>query len=218
MITTLYTDRTIVVAVKPCGVPSQRDKTNDDAMPELLEGQLSTSVHPVHRLDRAVGGIMVFALTRRAAGLLSEAIGTDAFVKEYLAVVHGTPKSEVGEWKDYLLHDTVRNMTKVFPEPTSGAKEAILSYRYLGASQDGAFSLLRVRLGTGRTHQIRAQLAFHGMPIAGDGKYGAHDPCGIALFSHRLAFSHPITGKPMSFSRLPDRIMPWNLFTIKELI
>ena len=214
MIKILYKDDTLVVAVKPVGVLSQKDRTGEPSMTELLGEQIGKEIFPVHRLDRAVGGVMLYAMTREAAGKLSALLGKDDFEKEYLTVVHGAPVEKSGEFFDYLAHDARRNMTSVAAKGDKDAKDARLSYTLL--ESDNEFSLVRVRLHTGRTHQIRVQFASRGMGIAGDGKYGARDRMGLALFSHRLAFWHPILKKQMSFTAMPDeKTMPWDRFLAK---
>lgn len=211
----LYKDDMLAVAVKPCGVLSQPDRTGEPSMTELLAAQLGKDIFPVHRLDRAVGGVMVFAMTRAAAGKLSALLGTETFEKEYLTVIHGTPAEKSGEFFDYLRHDARRNMTAVADRSEKDAKDARLSYTLL--ETDGEFSLVRVRLHTGRTHQIRVQFSSRNMPIAGDGKYGARDRMGLALWSHRLSFQHPIRKKRMTFTALPDEnTTPWDRFLTKD--
>ena len=215
MIRILYSDETLAVAVKPEGILSQPDRTGEDSMVTLLKEQLGKEVFPIHRLDRAVGGVMVFAMTKAAAGKLSGMVGTDAFEKEYMAVVHGVPAEENGEFTDYLYHDPRRNFTSVVPKTQKDAKEAKLAYKLLGRDMEKEFSLVRVRLYTGRTHQIRVQFASREMPIAGDGKYGARDRMGLALWSYRLSFRHPVRKKTMTFTALPDgAITPWDRFSL----
>lgn len=185
-------------------------------MPEILSEQLKKTVLPVHRLDRAVGGLMVFACSAGVAKILCREMGRGKFVKEYLAVVHGVPESFAGEYHDLLLHNPIQNITQTREHPGRHTKSAALSYEILDktAAQGEWFSLLRIRLMTGRTHQIRAQLSSRGMPLAGDGKYGAHDHCAPGLWAWRLIFPHPTSGKPLSFSCLPeDDGPPWNLFS-----
>ena len=207
----LYQDSMLAVAVKPVGVLSQADRTGEPSMTELLTAQLGKTVFPVHRLDRAVGGVMVFAMTKNAAGKLSALLGTDTFEKEYLTVIHGKTAETSGEFFDYLFHDSRRNMTSVVSKDEKDAKDAKLSYTLL--QSDTEFSLVKVRLHTGRTHQIRVQFSSRNLPIAGDGKYGAHDRMGLALWSYRLAFRHPIRKKRMVFTALPDKnITPWDRF------
>ncbi|MBE6665813.1 MAG: RluA family pseudouridine synthase [Ruminococcaceae bacterium] len=214
MIRILYKDETLAVAVKPVGVLSQPDRTGEASMITLLKEQLGREVFPIHRLDRAVGGVMVFAMTKAAAGKLSGMVGTDAFEKEYLAVVHGAPTEEKGEFTDYLYHDPKRNFTSVVPKTQKDAKEAKLTYTLLGKDMEKEFSLVRVRLYTGRTHQIRVQFSSRGMSIAGDGKYGSRDRMSLALWSYYLSFRHPIRKKTMTFKALPDgKTEPWDRFS-----
>lgn len=214
MLQILYKDETLAVAVKPAGVLSQPDRTGEDSMITLLTEQLGREVFPIHRLDRAVGGVMVFAMTKSAAGKLSGMVGTDAFEKEYLAVIHGTPTEDKGEFTDYLYHDPKRNFTSVVSKTQKDAKEAKLAYTLIGRDMEKEFSLVRVRLYTGRTHQIRVQFSSRGMSIAGDGKYGSRDRMGLALWSYRLSFRHPIRKKIMAFTALPDsKNEPWDRFS-----
>ncbi len=213
----LYRDKDIVVAVKPVGILSQSDKTGEPSMIEILCEQLKKEIFSIHRLDRAVGGVMVFAFTRTAAGKLSGMMGTDRFIKEYLAVVHGTPQNEKGMLCDYLLHDPKRNITTVVSKNDRNAKEALLSYDLLQTTEENDSSLVHIHLHTGRTHQIRVQFSSRNMPIVGDGKYGSRDRCGLALWSNRLSFSHPTRKKHLTFSALPDlTITPWDRFSLEQ--
>lgn len=210
----LYSDSEIAVVIKPPGIASQSDYTGDAAMPAILSSQLGGAVFPVHRLDRAVGGVMIFARSRRAASRLCAGMSEGDFIKEYLAVVHGTPEKEMGNYRDFLLHDPMKNRAAIVEAARKGAKEASLSYRLLDTvTEPETYSLLLLRLHTGRTHQIRVQLSSRGMPVAGDGKYGAHDPCGLALWSYRLTFHHPLEKKKMFFAELPAETEPWNHFS-----
>ena len=215
MIKILYKDETLAVAVKPAGVLSQPDRTGEDSMVTLLKAQLGREVFPVHRLDRAVGGVMLFAMTKSAAGKLSALVTSDLFEKEYMAVIHGVPAEEKGELSDFLFHDARRNLTTVVEPDHKDAKDAKLAYTLLAKDMENEFSLVRVRLYTGRTHQIRVQFASRSMPIAGDGKYGARDRMGLALWSSRLSFRHPIRKKTMTFEALPDgTVTPWDRFSL----
>ena len=215
MIKILYKDETLAVAVKPAGVLSQPDRTGEDSMITLLKAQLGREVFPVHRLDRAVGGLMIFAMTKAAAGKLSALVTSDAFEKEYTAVIHGVPAEDKGELLDFLYHDSRKNLTSVVPSSHKEAKEARLAYTLLAKDMEGEFSLVRVRLYTGRTHQIRVQFASRSMPLAGDGKYGARDRMGLALWSSRLSFKHPVRKKTMTFEALPDgSLTPWDRFSL----
>lgn len=204
----LYTDNRIAVAIKPCGVLST-DETG--GMPQLLRKELCTEcIRTVHRLDASVSGVMVFARSKMAASLLSAQIRNGTFQKEYLAVVHGRFAQPDGILRDLLVHDTVRRKTFVASQPQKDAKQAELSYRVLG--QLGDLSLLSLRLHTGRTHQIRVQLASRDHAILGDKKYGLAEEHNVALFSHRLRFLHPQTNEWMDFSAPAPDEYPWTLF------
>ena len=166
----LYRSHDLLICVKPAGVLSQSGTSGQKSMISLLESQTGCRVYPVHRLDREVGGVMVYALSRTAAGNLSQQIQSGQMVKEYLAVTNGIPPQSEGLLTDLLFHDRVRNKTFVVDRKRKGVKEARLMYRVLETSQSQ--SLIHVRLLTGRTHQIRVQFASRGTPLSGDGKYG----------------------------------------------
>ncbi len=202
----IYEDADIAVAVKPARVLSTDEP---GGIPELLRQALGTrDFRTVHRLDRVVSGLMVLARNARAASELSRQVREGEFEKEYLAVVHGDP-GELGTMKDLLLRDKARKMTLVTDTPRKGAQEAVLHYRRLG-TKDG-LSRVRIRLETGRTHQIRVQFASRGMPLVGERKYSTlEDPCEIALWSYRLAFRHPATEAPMEFTLEPPQDHPWD--------
>lgn len=202
----IYQDKDIVVCVKPARVLSTDEP---GGMPELLRQALGINdVRTVHRLDRVVSGLMVLALSAEAASELSRQIREDQFEKEYLAVVHGTPEQDEGRLEDLLLRDKARKMTLVVGEPGKGVQPASLRYRVLNQSND--MSRVRVTLETGRTHQIRVQFASRGMPLVGERKYSTlADDCEIALWSYRLAFTHPTTGKFLEFTLEPPAIYPW---------
>ena len=203
----LYSDDRIVVCIKPAGVTSTDEP---GGLPELIRhalGDPDAVVRTVHRLDRAVSGLMVLARTARAAADLSEQIRSGTFEKEYLAVVHGQPAPE-GTLRDLLYRDKGRRMTLVAEGPGKDVREAVLDYRVLAVG-DG-MSRLRIRLHTGRTHQIRVQFASRGYPLVGERKYQAvSEDCPIALWSCRLAFRHPRTAQEMIFEQAPPDIFPW---------
>ena len=185
----LFDDKNIVVIVKPVGMDSEHE------VPAALGGDL----YPVHRLDKNVGGVMVYARTKAAAAALSKAIQDGTMVKEYVAMVHGTPP-EIGDWEDLLFKDSSKNKVFVVKKERKGVKKARLEYVRLNA---GERSLVRIRLHTGRSHQIRVQFSSRGFPLVGDGKYGAKDQVTAPmLFSCRLTF--PLNGRLHAYSALPD--------------
>ena len=203
----LYQDSSLVLCIKPVGVESE-----GEGMPRLLERQLGGSIFCVHRLDQAVGGLMVYARTRQAAAALSTAVARREMEKEYLCVVPGGPEPARGVMKDLLYRDAAKNKSFVVRRPRRGVKEAELAYALL--EQGPEYSLVRVALHTGRSHQIRVQFASRAMPLLGDGKYGSRERrCTIALWSCRLAFPHPATKKPVSFTALPPAAFPWDGFS-----
>ena len=205
----LYQDERIVVAVKPAGVLS-----TDEAggMPSLLRQALGTDcIRTVHRLDAQTGGVMVFARSRMAASLLSQQVRERQFDKGYLAVVHGAPEPPSGDMRDLLGRDAARRVTYVADVPSADTHEARLSYETLDTGE--GLSLMRVRLHTGRTHQIRAQFASRGLPLWGDRKYGLPDhAAALALWAYRLRFTHPQTGREMTFICPPPETEPWTRF------
>ena len=210
----LYRSSAAVVCVKPVGVNSQGESATD--LPALLAAQLGVEeVYPVHRLDRVVGGVMVFALTKKAAAALSAAVQNGGLQKEYLAVLSGRPENETDTLTDLLFHDRTRNKTYVVKRQRAGVKQAILDYRLLSAIEDadGTRSLVRVLLHTGRTHQIRVQFASRRLPLVGDGKYGSKsNRCETALWSYQISFPDPESGKAVSCRSLPPMEYPWTLF------
>ena len=207
----LYLDEDILVCIKP---PRVLSTDEPGGVPELARqelGQPQADVRTVHRLDRVVSGVMVLARSAQAASELSRQIREGSFQKEYLAVIHGSPAQDQGQLRDLLYRDKARRMTMVAQEPGKGIQEALLDYQVLGRRE--GLSLVKIRLHTGRTHQIRVQFASRGMPLVGERKYSTlEDDCQIALWSHALGFVHPTTGKPMSICKQPPREYPWELF------
>jgi len=207
----IYRDSAIVVCVKPSGVLSTDEP---GGVPELARealGEPEGCVRTVHRLDRVVGGLMVLARSPEAASELSRQIRENLFEKDYLAVVHWRPDEPSGVFRDLLQRDPAERKTRVVKTPGKGVQAAVLAYETLG-SREG-ISLVKIRLLTGRTHQIRAQFSSRGLPLVGDRKYSLYpDECPIALWSHRLRFSHPLTGEVMEFIREPPELFPWTVF------
>ncbi len=214
MIKTLYFDKQIVVCEKPAGILSQGDSSGAKNLPDILKKETNSYyIEAVHRLDRPVGGVMVYARSKQAAGALSTDIKNRRFLKEYLAVIHGRPEENIGTLRDYLFKDTKHCKSYAVKTARRGAKEAILHYEVLDTKGD--LSLVKIQLETGRTHQIRVQFSSRKMPLVGDEKYGgAADKCNIALFSHKIEFLHPKTKKELSFSLNPPNVFPWNKFEI----
>ena len=206
----IYLDKDILVCVKPARVLSTDEP---GGLPDLLRqdlGDPKADIRTVHRLDRVVSGLMVLARNARAASELSRQIRDNEFEKEYMAVVHGVPEQASGTLRDLLGRDKARRMTFVADAPGKGIQEAVLDYRVLASS--AGLSRVRVRLHTGRTHQIRVQFASRGMALVGERKYDTReDPCEIALWSCFLGFSHPVTGERMEFFLEPPKDYPWTV-------
>ncbi len=210
----LYADAAVAVVVKPAGVLSQGDA--EDAMPVLLQKQLSGTIFPVHRLDQPTGGVMVYARTQDAAAKLSAQMQSEAFGKEYLAVLDGTPEPAEGELHDLLFFDRQKGKSYAVRRKRAGVKDARLAYRVLAQAE--GLTLVRVRLFTGRTHQIRVQFSSRGWPLTGDGKYGSrNNRCAPALWSAELHFAHPVTGETLIFRSQPPEAYPWTLFSPDSL-
>lgn len=214
MPTILYKDQHLLLVEKPVGLSAQA--AEGDSLPHRLE-QLGYPVKPVHRLDKPTGGVMVYARTDWAAVTLSALMRQhDRFQKEYLAVVQGMPAESEGTLTDLLYHDVRRNKSYVVSRPRKGVREARLEYRVLETvtTDEGTLSLVRVRLHTGRTHQIRVQFASRQMPLYGDSRYGGRKGGALGLWSYRLTLPHPVTGESLSAESRPDwESAPWCYFT-----
>lgn len=191
--TILHCDRDLAVCIKPVGMDSEAE------VPEALKTELGGDIFPIHRLDKNVGGVMVYARTKSAAATLSKAVQEGSMIKEYVALVHGTPP-ETGDWEDLLFKDSRKNKVFVVKKERKGVKFARLEYRTL---RGGAQSLVHIRLHTGRSHQIRVQFASRGFPLVGDHKYGSRDNATAPmLFSCRIRF--PWKGAEKVFEAQPD--------------
>ena len=225
----LYEDAHIIVCLKPAGIPSQSGRSRTPDMVSQLQTALlrreRTRYNPrtrnqppyiavVHRLDQPVGGIMVYAKSRKAAAGLSEQLRSHQFSKHYKAIISCRfPETSApsGTLTDYLTTDPLTNLSKIVPENTSETKQAVLTYQLEQVHPELPLSLLDIQLMTGRHHQIRAQMAHHFAPLLGDVKYGFCDnglelplrPGEIGLFACHLAFTHPVSGKEMCFEHLP---------------
>ena len=186
----LYVDKGLVVCVKPVGLDAEAEVPNE------LKSQLGGEIFPIHRLDKNVGGVMVYARTKAAAATLSKAVQDGAMIKEYVAKVHGTPP-ESGDWTDLLFKDSTKNKVFVVKKERKGVKPARLEFVRMEEN------LVRIRLHTGRSHQIRVQFDSRGFPLIGDHKYGSRDEATAPmLFSCCITF--PWQGKEMRFEKMPD--------------
>ena len=207
----IYEDSEIIVCVKPQGVTSEDGK--QIGMPTLLSESLEKPL-VVHRLDREVGGVMVFAKNKNSAANLSSQINSGEFKKEYLAVLEGEVDLK-GTLEDLLFHDRNRNKTYVVKSERKGVKSAKLEFQRLGVSevQGVKVSLVKVKLFTGRTHQIRVQFASRKHPIVGDRKYGSQLKTGFGLWSFCLGIKSLIKPEDLKFSEFPPSVEPWDEFS-----
>lgn len=219
----LYEDNHLLIIEKPVNIPVQEDSSKDKDLLTILKDDLKVRYNKpgnvylglVHRLDRPVGGVMVFAKTSKAASRLSNSIRIGEFDRTYLAVTRGVPQQVRGELTHYLLKDTKKNIVSSVSKNTKNAKKAVLEYETLQTSNQ--LSLLSVRLHTGRSHQIRVQLSTIGCPLFGDQKYGKNlNKPGqqIALWAHTVQFEHPTTKEMIQITSNPPKEYPWNLFTL----
>ena len=225
----IYEDNHIIVVIKPQNMPTQADESGDldllSAVKEHVgsarEQTTGSKGHPwcglVHRLDRVTGGVMVFAKTSKAAARLSAQLQDGRFQKKYLAVVLGEPKQRSGELVDYLLKNAKTNVVEVVPAATKDAKRAELGFRLLNTKS--GVSLVEINLLTGRSHQIRVQLAHIGHPVFGDAKYGGDKLAkgwNLALWAYELKFEHPTTQDTLKFVVNPPEQTPWDKFDFQR--
>ena len=221
----IYEDNHIIVVEKQPNIPSQGDKTNDIDMLTIIKEYIKEKYNKpgnvyiglIHRLDRPVGGVMVFAKTSKAAGRLSEQVREKVFKKQYLVVVDGKFEQEKGIMKDYLLKNERNNLSKVVSENTKNAKYAELEYEILKYREDINLSVAEVNLHTGRHHQIRVQFSSRGHSIYGDQKYGTRGKGKqIALWAHKLTIKHPITKEKMTFESTPEMNGTWSILKTEK--
>ena len=197
----VFQDKDIVVCIKPRGIISQEGAAGTQSMVAMLEEKCDCQIFPVHRLDKDVSGIMVYAKTKQAAGVLSKQVADRTMIKNYLAVTLEGDLPTEGRMEDLLFFDKQRNKSFIAKRERKGVKKALLNYRLVRSA--GGRSLYRVSLETGRTHQIRVQFASRKMPLVGDRKYGSKESCEIGLYSTAISFKHPENGEAMIFTSKP---------------
>lgn len=205
----IYEDSELCVVCKPQGIDSEHTLT------KLVSQQLGCDIYPVHRLDKDAGGLILLAKTKRAAAKLSDSMQRGEFEKLYLAIVLGTPEEPEGRLDDYLYHDRKKNKSFVVKSERKGVKLATLEYQTVGSAVilDASVTLLKIKLHTGRTHQIRVQFASRRLPLLGDVKYGGRkNDIKLSLWSHEISFNHPMSGKRLEFRLPPPNSVPWNIF------
>lgn len=216
----LFLNKDFLACVKPQGLPSQPDTSGDDDMTSLLKQYLKArgeneDIFVLHRLDRATGGVMIYARNQKSAAELSRLVAEkDGFKKHYLTVVSGVPSEKCGNMTDYLYKDSAQKKSFVVKSERRGAKLASLDYELRSTAEiDGkTLSLVAIKLNTGRFHQIRAQFSSRGMSVFGDGKYGSREKAPhFALWANKIAFTYK--GKKYEFEKAPDMdALPWNYF------
>lgn len=216
----LYEDNHIIVVEKPANIPSQGDKTGDIDMLSMIKQYIKEKYNKpgnvylglVHRLDRPVGGVMVFAKTSKAASRLSEQVRNKSLKKTYLAIVNGKMEKEKDTYRDYLWKDSKTNTSYVVKEGKKNSKLAELDYEVLKYDKDQDLSLVKVNLHTGRHHQIRVQFSSRMHAIYGDNKYhGRGAGTGICLCAYELSFIHPTKKEEMTFNVLPEKKGMWKI-------
>lgn len=216
----IYEDNHIIVVEKIVNIPSQADKTGDEDMLSLIKAYLKEKYNKpgnvylglVHRLDRPVGGVMVFAKTSKAASRLSEEVRNKTFQKEYLVICNGKMEKEKDTLVDYLWKDENKNTSYVVKPTKKNAKQAILDYEVLKYDKEQDLSVLKINLHTGRHHQIRVQLSSRMHAIYGDNKYhGRGAGTGVCLWAYKLTIVHPVTKEQMTFKDLPEQKGMWKL-------
>jgi 23S rRNA pseudouridine1911/1915/1917 synthase len=203
----IFEDKDILVIKKPVGILSEDSQKGEKGILSYLENDERKTLHLLHRLDREVGGVMVVAKNKKSASFLSTEIANGGFKKEYLAVVKGELQENTGTMTDLLYYDKQKNKAYVVKKERKGVKKAVLHYEVLKVFEqnDTTYSLLKIALETGRTHQIRVQFASRGFPLCGDRRYGSKENFkNISLWSHTLSFNHPKTNKPLTYTAEPN--------------
>ena len=223
----LHEDNHIIVVLKPQNVPSCEDESKDKDMLTVIKEYIKIKnnkpgnvyVGLVHRLDRPTGGVMVFAKSSKAASRLSEQMRTGDFEKKYYTVLVGTPRESKATLTNYMKKNPINNMVYVCPQTVEGAKFAELEYRVM--QEVGGYSLTEVKLHTGRTHQIRVQMAHMGTPVFGDMRYGGENAKKgkLALWATSLSFTHPVSKERLCFKVEPPKdSIPWKAFDTSKAV
>ncbi len=216
----LYEDNHVIVVEKIVNIPSQADKTGDEDMLTIIKEYLKEKYNKpgnvylglVHRLDRPVGGVMIFAKTSKAASRLSEEVRAKEFKKKYLVIANGKFENNKGTMEDYLVKNEAKNMSKVTSENTKNAKFASLDYEVIKYDPELNLSVVKINLHTGRHHQIRVQLSSRNHSIYGDQKYGGRGHGKqICLWAYSLEFTHPVSKETLKFELYPEKIGSWKI-------
>ena len=216
----LFEDNHIIVVEKPVNIPSQGDKTGDEDMLSIIKTYIKEKYNKpgdvylglIHRLDRPTGGVMVFAKTSKSASRLSEQVREKQIEKKYLCIVDGKLENEKGTFKDYLLKNERTNTSKVVSKDTKNSKEAILDYEVVKYNEETNLSLVKIKLHTGRHHQIRLQFSSRNHSLYGDQKYGTRGRGKqLCLWAYSLSFIHPVKKERMSFEDYPEHIGSWKI-------
>lgn len=208
----IFEDRDILVIDKPVGILSEASEKGEKGIISFLENDERKNIYLLHRLDRNVGGVMVFAKNKKSASVLSTAIANGKLYKKYFAVTEGVPEEDSGVYKDLLFKDSRKNRSYVVSRMRKGVREASLEYETLKKCDGKA--LVKILLHTGRTHQIRVQFSHRKTPLVGDVHYGSKDKkCNIALHSYEISFTHPSSGESVCFKSNPNfKNYPWSVF------
>ena len=223
MMKIIFEDNHLLVVKKPPGILSQKDKTGDEDISSVLKKYLKEKYKKtgnvylghVHRLDRAVGGIMVFAKTSKAASRLSKQMREGVFQKKYLAVIEGSLKEKQGTFIHYLKKDKKTNVVKASAVSKNGYKRSVLDYFVL--KEKNNMTLVEIALLTGRSHQIRVQFKEVGHSVIGDSRYGSKKTnIEIALWSYQISFLHPTEREKVSFTCMPQKCAPWSSFSVRK--